>query len=315
MERTGRLRHIHTPNTIHHVMMRGNNRQRIFFGADYFNRFLEIIDESTKKFDHKILAYCLMTNHIHLIVHIKESPLPTVMQNINFRYARWTNKKLQYIGHLFQARYRSLPVKNEEYLINLCRYIHYNPVVAKIVETPEYYLWSSHKNYISNDAPEWLDFKTITQIIINKTRLCYFDFIAQDVDRKKWKPALYLLESGELVIDDVLMKNAIDAKHKPKINQKYLSIECISSLISEKLTINQSELYGLSRNRDVSKKRALLISYLLKYSDKKLSEIAHLFNRTQSTLQRQVLSLMHSKNKYFSNDLLQKIDAEIKKIN
>ena len=123
MEKTGRRLRIHRPNTMHHVMVRGNNRQNIFFDKYYFNYFLDVLATSTKKYDHKILAYCLMSNHIHLIIHIYEIPLSIVMQNINYRYARWTNHRRGHIGHLFQGRYRSIDVHDQAYLINLCQYI------------------------------------------------------------------------------------------------------------------------------------------------------------------------------------------------
>ena len=173
MLRTGRLPKTHKPNTIYHVMMRGKNRQRIFFGDNFFESFLDIVDQSSKKFDHKILSYCLMINHIHLIVHINNSPLSTVMQNINFRYAKWVNKERKSIGHLFQARFHSLLVTNESYLINLCRYIHLNPVTAKMVATLQDYKWSSHRNYMSDHAPSWLNISTIKRIIDQVTQQNY----------------------------------------------------------------------------------------------------------------------------------------------
>ena len=123
MQRTGRQPRVHVPNSVYHVMMRGNNRQNIFYGEAYYHYFLKLFSDSAKKFDHKVLAYCLMTNHVHLMLHIKESLLSAIMQNVNFRYARWTNHHRKRVGHLFQARYAAIEVSNESYLIHLCRYI------------------------------------------------------------------------------------------------------------------------------------------------------------------------------------------------
>ena len=75
MDRTGRQRRIHVSNSIHHVMIRDNNCQRIFYGDDYFNYFLKIIHQSAEKLDHKIIAYCLMSNHAYLLVRIYDSSL------------------------------------------------------------------------------------------------------------------------------------------------------------------------------------------------------------------------------------------------
>ncbi len=78
MERTRRTPRIHIPNTIHHVMIRENNHQRVFFDKKYFDYFLEIVEKSTEKFDHKIIAYCLMSNHAHLFLYIYEASLSLV---------------------------------------------------------------------------------------------------------------------------------------------------------------------------------------------------------------------------------------------
>lgn len=200
MSTNGRQPRIHTPNTIHHVMVRGNNRQRIFYGEDFFFHFLKIINESVAKLDYKILAYCLMTNHVHLIIRVNNSPLSDVMQNINFRYARWANKKQNRIGHLFQGRYRSIEVKDEMYLINLCRYVHLNPVSAKMVTHTSDYRWSSHINYITRHHPEWMDCNFIIEAIQNKTSLSYSCFIDQPTEMDAWKPVFSLSESGKIII-------------------------------------------------------------------------------------------------------------------
>ena len=313
MERSGRQPKIHQANTIHHVMMRGNNRQNIFFGNDYFIYFFKVVSESVEKFDHKILAYCLMTNHIHLIVHINESSLSAVMQNINFRYARWANHRRKTIGHLFQARYRSIEVTNDNYLINLCRYIHLNPVVANMVKNPAEYGWSSHKNYISGDAYQWLDLNIITRAIEHKTELGYLDFMSHKIDREKWKPALYLSTDGKIVIDDDLIKNANETTLQVKSKRAFLSRNSVTSIICENLDVDEIELYSLCKNHQNSKKRALLATYWLKYSGMKLSEIANVLQRSEATMHRQLSQLNRSSDNYFSKALLQKIEVEIKK--
>ena len=138
-------------------MIRGNNRQRIFFSAEYFDRFLEIVAQSAEKFDHKILSYCLMSNHVHLLVYIHESSLSQIMQYINFRYARWLNQQQNRIDHLFQGRYRSIEVGNDEYLLNLFRYIHLNPIEARMVKYVGDYPWSSINYYIREHRASWID--------------------------------------------------------------------------------------------------------------------------------------------------------------
>jgi REP element-mobilizing transposase RayT len=179
MDKQGRQPRIHIPNTIHHVMMRGNNRQIIFRHDIYHARILELLHDASKKFDHKILAFCLMSNHVHLLIHINTSSLSLVMKNINYRYARWMNRKENRIGHLFQGRYRSLEVSNDIYFVNLCRYIHHNPIEAKMVNNLDEYRWSSHQNYMENNFPSWMDSELMLSVIKNITNLSYIDFIVR----------------------------------------------------------------------------------------------------------------------------------------
>lgn len=165
-----------------------------------------------------------MTNHVYLIVYINNSPLSTVMQNINFRYAKWVNKERKSIGHLFQARFHSLLVTNESYLINLCRYIHLNPLTAKMVMTLEDYKWSSHKNYMSDQAPSWLNISTMKHTIDQVTKQNYADFMVSPLEKEKWKPALCYSQSGKIVLEDTLIKNANGFSYKIKSRKKYHQI-------------------------------------------------------------------------------------------
>lgn len=301
---------VHVPDTIHHVMIRGNNRQRIFFGREYFDRFLEIIADSIKKFDHSILSYCLMSNHVHIIVHVYETSLSDVMQNINFRYARWVNKKQNRVGHLFQARYHSREIVDDIYLINACRYIHFNPVAANMVEKVEHYIWSSHKKYCTGEGLEWLEIDTITQVILHKTGMHYLDFINCKLEREKWKPAFYFSESGELCIEDNIIKRE---NKKLRIKKVFLPKEFVLKVVSDCLMISPDQLYAKSRDRDVTRKRIVLVQYWLKYAGLTLPVIARLLGKTPGTLRRQMLASSEQTTHCFSGALLADIDYQMEK--
>jgi REP element-mobilizing transposase RayT len=310
MDKTGRKHRIHTPNTIHHVMIRGNNRQRIFYGDDHFYYFLELLQQSAKKFDHKIIAYCLMTNHVHLLIHIHESPLSLIMKNINFRYARWLNLKLKRIGHLFQGRYRSLEVNDDDYLINLCRYIHFNPVDAKIVTCVENYPWSSHGYYVGREAT-WINTHLMCEAIRQKTNLGYLEFINGPVNREIWKPALTISETGKIIYDKEMIREKNEDTISLKVIGKYLTQVQVSIIVCNYLNIQMSDLIGIPRNRRYSKERILLASYLLRYSNINLRGIASLFHRTHGTLSRQLAKYNLHPEKYFSTAFLKNIENEL----
>ncbi len=311
MNRTGRLPRIHIPNTIHHVMIRGNNRQKIFFNEECFLFFLKIIEESAEKYDHKILSYCLMTNHVHLIVHIHQDSLSIVMKNINFRYARWFNHQYSRIGHLFQGRYRSIAVDDEKYLINLCHYIHFNPCKAGMTAQPDYYEWSSHQHYLSKNAPIWMEMNLILNAIKNKTGYSYLVFMKKSIERENWKPDFFISETGELIINDSVRDLHPFLNSNENIIQS-ISHEIVSEVVCRNLNITYDRLLNASRDRKNSHYRALLAHFLLTYTNLKVSDIAKYFCRTQATLKRQIDQLERTANKnYYSEDLLEKIRVEL----
>jgi len=120
-------------------MLRGNGGQDIFFAPEDRHRLFFLIQEGIERFGHRIHAFCLMDNHIHLAIQVADIPLSKIMQNLSFRYARWINSRYQRMGHLFQGRYKSLLVEEESYLLELVRYIHLNPVRSGLVTRAEDY--------------------------------------------------------------------------------------------------------------------------------------------------------------------------------
>lgn len=138
----------------YHIMMRGNERKNLFLDEEDKQRFLETLFAKKKETGFFLLVYCLMDNHVHLVVQVGEEALATTMKRINASYAFYFNQKYNRVGHLFQDRFKSEPVEDEKYLMAVTRYIHNNPVKAGIVNKPEDYKWSSFKNYLRPDKPE-----------------------------------------------------------------------------------------------------------------------------------------------------------------
>ena len=137
-------------------MLRGNAKQDIFFSDADRRTLLFLLGEGIEKYDHQIHAYCLMKNHIHLLVQVGEVPISKIMHNLAFRYTQQINFKYERVGHLFQGRFKAIMVDQEAYFSRLLRYIHMNPVRACLVNRPEEYYWSSHNAYLRNTKIEWL---------------------------------------------------------------------------------------------------------------------------------------------------------------
>jgi REP element-mobilizing transposase RayT len=132
----------------YHIVQRGINRQQIFEDGDDCRYYLYLLSETKQSMGYEIYAYCLMGNHLHLLLKTNASPLEDIFRRLGIRYASYFNRKYERAGHLFQGRYLSEVVENDSYLLSALRYIHQNPVNAGLCKTPEEYPWSSSKGYL-----------------------------------------------------------------------------------------------------------------------------------------------------------------------
>ncbi len=136
---------IHVAGGTYHVMLRGNAGQPIFFSdEDRYHLYL-LLQEGSARFDYRVHAFCCMGNHLYLALQVGEIPLSKSMPNLAFRYTRWVNRREKRLGHLFQGRYKALLVERDNYLLELVRYIHLNPVRAGLVKQPEGYREEFHR--------------------------------------------------------------------------------------------------------------------------------------------------------------------------
>ncbi len=132
---------------VYHVMLRGINRQDIFADEEDYRKFLNVLKECKKVSDFEIYAFCLMPNHVHLLIKTGEEPLDLIFKRIGSRYVYWYNLKYDRVGHLFQDRYKSEAVEDERYFLTVLRYIIQNPMKAGLEETPGSYPFSSIFGY------------------------------------------------------------------------------------------------------------------------------------------------------------------------
>jgi REP-associated tyrosine transposase len=133
------------PGAVVHVISRGNEQGPIVQDDHDRRAFLAIVARAMERCQWLCHTYCLMDNHYHLLLEVPLGNLPLGMRHVNGVYAQRYNRRHQRFGHLFQARYRSILVEKDAYLLSVCRYIILNPVRAGVVERPEDYLWSSHR--------------------------------------------------------------------------------------------------------------------------------------------------------------------------
>ena len=133
---------------IYHVMLRGVNRQQIFYDEEDYAYFVKTLDRFKYVCGFRLYAYCIMGNHIHLLIQEGLEPVEGVIKRLSNSFVYWYNMKYERTGHLFQGRFKSEPVNDEPYFYTVLRYILRNPVVAGMCHSPEYYSYSSAKEYI-----------------------------------------------------------------------------------------------------------------------------------------------------------------------
>jgi len=148
---------IEYPGAHYHITSRGNEQKDIFKSQRDREKFLEYLDSATTRYGAVIHAYCLMSNHYHLLLETPGGNLSEIMRHINGAYTTYFNVKRKRAGHLLQGRYKAILVEADEYLVELSRYIHLNPVRVGIIERPEQYPWSSYLSYTGHSKPPaWL---------------------------------------------------------------------------------------------------------------------------------------------------------------
>ena len=176
---------IEYPGCWYHVMNRGRRHEDIFLSIQDYQLFLKVVQETTELFGLEVSAYCLMPNHYHLLVQTPHGNLSRCMRHVNGVYTQRFNRTHDYDGQLFRGRYKAILVEDDQYLLQVLRYIHQNPVKAGLTEKLDDFPWSSHHAYLSSAKKwDWLSTKKIINTLETrktKQRDAYKKFIVQDI--------------------------------------------------------------------------------------------------------------------------------------
>ena len=149
---------IEFPGAVYHVTSRGDRREDIFIDDEDRHGLLQVVAQALSRFDAEALAYCLMSNHYHFVLHTRQANLSLLMRHINGVYTQAFNRRHDKVGHLFQGRFKAILVDRDAYLLELCRYVDLNPVRARMVRKPGAWAWSSYRAHVGQAiAPDWLD--------------------------------------------------------------------------------------------------------------------------------------------------------------
>src|SRR4030067_1217584 len=177
----------------HHVVQRGNNREDTFFEKEDRENYLSLLKKYSEKWDSPILAYCLMSNHIHLLTRPKEEEsLYKMMQGVTLCYTQYINRKYKRTGRLWKSRYHSCIVDKERYLWAVARYIEQNPRRARIVKKEEDYPYSSARDHIVGIEDKILG----EELFEKRQRKDYIKFIRESIPEEQIKSIRYYTRTG-----------------------------------------------------------------------------------------------------------------------
>ena len=275
---------IHHGGGVYHVMLRGNGGQAIFFTeADRYHFYL-LLQEGIFRFGHRIHAYCLMNNHVHLAIQVGEKPLSKIMQNVAFRYTRWINRQQKRVGHLFQGRYKAILVERDSYLLELVRYIHLNPVRVGWVKDPKDYGWSSHLDYLGGKQNPWLTTEWILKQLGNTERVAvrrYEKFIWAGIG-EGYRKEFHSGEDGRILGEDrfiakVLAKAGIE-------KDKRVPLDKIVKKVCQHYGLKEEALIARGGERRMSEARAVIGWLTMQRGNTTLTEVGKRFGRDVATL-------------------------------
>jgi REP element-mobilizing transposase RayT len=242
---------IKSESGIYHIIMRGINRQILFVDEKDFIRFIQTLEKYRGVCEFNLYAYCLMDNHLHLLIREGKEPLETVMRRICGSYVFWYNKKYDRIGYLFQDRFKSEPVENDEYFLVVLRYIFQNPLKAGIVSNIKDYRWTNYKDYIENSKMPDIGF--VLNIFNTTNRKDALISFTEYVNRKNGDECMDIAEKHQLTDEEAI--NAIKSycKVEHTVDLQKLGTDKRNSYIRKlraehNLSIRQIErLTGISR--------------------------------------------------------------------
>lgn len=285
---------IHVPAAFYHVTLRGNHLQDIFFSPDDRSLLNTIVAEVLDRFGARMHAYCWMTNHVHLLIQVGDVPLGRLMLRIASRYACKLHLRTSSGGHLFQRRVHAVLVDAEEYLLELLRYIHLNPVRAQMVVTVDDYVWSSHHAYLGTRIEPWVttDFALAMFHREHATAINgYRQFVDCVVSHSTSSPLQHSNPNDPRILgSDTFAAKLLGDAWRPR------SQKTVDELITEacqRFSVTHQLLLSKNCQRQLTQARAWVARQALTLRISSLSQIARLFNRTESSLREGVKHHFH----------------------
>jgi len=276
---------IHFTGALYHVISRGNRRQGIFRDEKDFKRFLVYLSHCKVRFRFRLYAYALMENHVHLLLEVQKTPLSRIMQSLLFRYTQYFNRRYWEVGHLFQGRYKAIVCDKDAYLLELVRYIHLNPVRARVVKAPEDYEWTGHLSYLTKREEELIDDGLVLDQFgrdrSSATRR-YRTFVAEGITGGH-ETKYYQVKDQRYLGEDAFVERVQTERNEPEDWVYEIPLETISREVARAIG-GEDELCSARRGRQGSRGRGMVAYLARSIAGYRVKEIADHFRRSSVTV-------------------------------
>ena len=262
---------------LYHVIVRGNQRQKTFTSQSDYRAYIERLARYRKKYDCVVHAYCLMPNHVHLLVESSEHPLSKFMQGLQQSYSQYFNRKHRQSGHVFEGRYKAIICQKDQYLLELIRYIHLNPVRAGMVKSPELYRYSGDHAYLQGKGSEIVDPAKVLSMLGGKQ--AYRRFVRDglsDGHKEEYYAVADQRFLGPEGFGEKMLKKEPDSPRKTSAQPH---LETAARELAELLEIEASSLRSPDRSWAISKARTIAAYVLVRRLGYRLNDVAAYFGR------------------------------------
>lgn len=290
----GRRPRLHYPGALYHVISRGNRREKIFRSRADFQQFQSLLREIRGQHGFTLYAYVLMPNHFHLLIEVAEKPLSKVMQSLLYRYTRHYNQRYHQVGHLFQGRYKAIVCDKESYLLELVRYLHLNPVRARLVRDPSDYPWSSHRAYLGDRDGVGIAVEEILSYWSKRKKqaVAAYEQFALDRIEQGHREDYYRVKEQRYLGDEEFVEKV--ERRVERVEQMFpirMTVEEIVDRIGREYGKTAREILGRGRGRTEAELRAIVCYVGREIGGLKLTQAAKVFARDISALSMVVKKL------------------------
>lgn len=272
---------VFAPGLLYHVIVRGNQRAATYLTEADYQAYLDRLAKYCQKYGAVVWAYCLMLNHAHLLVESSGPPLAKFMQGLQQSYTQHFNRTHKKVGHVFQGRYKAIMCEKDRYLLALIRYIHLNPVRAKLVSRPEHYAYSGHQAYLTGTASTVVD--PLPGLAVFGGSAAYRGFVEEAIGEGH-DPQYYAVKDQQFLGTEGFVARMREQDPQELTTQPKRPLLSAVKTAAAALKVDPAMLKSRDRNWTVSQQRTLAAYVLVRRKGYRVGEVANQLGRDVSTM-------------------------------